>query len=190
MEELGQLALIALGSNAYSTWGNPTETVQKAMKLLQPLAISPVRPSRFYQTPAFPAGTGPDFVNLACAFFTPIPSTDLLAGLHRIEAQAGRTRDHRWGQRTLDLDLIGLGQNVLPDAAVHAYWRDLPLAAQARIAPETLILPHPRVQDRAFVLVPLADIAPDWRHPLLDLSVTEMLTAVPAADRACVVPFS
>ncbi|MGL5008520.1 MAG: 2-amino-4-hydroxy-6-hydroxymethyldihydropteridine diphosphokinase, partial [Paracoccaceae bacterium] len=105
-----------------------------------------------------------------------------------IENRFGRRRDQRWGMRTLDLDLVALGDSVLPDAATHARWRDLPATDQARIAPETLILPHPRLQDRAFVLVPLADVAPDWRHPLLNLTVSEMVARLPAEDRAAVVP--
>ena len=188
MDDLGQLVLIALGSNANSNWGDPTETVQKAMESLHKFAISSVQPSRLYQTPAFPAGAGPNFVNMACTFFTAFSPDDLLDALHRIEAESGRTRTRRWGQRTLDLDLIAVGQEVFPDRVVHAHWRNLPLAEQARSAPDTLILPHPRVQDRAFVLVPLADIAPEWRHPLLDLSVSQMLNALPETDRASVVP--
>jgi 2-amino-4-hydroxy-6-hydroxymethyldihydropteridine diphosphokinase len=65
----------------------------------------------------------------------------------------------------------------------------LPPEDQARLAPDRLILPHPRLQDRAFVLVPLADVAPDWRHPLSGLSVDQMLQALPAEDVAAVVPW-
>lgn len=90
----------------------------------------------------------------------------------------GRERGTRWGQRTLDLDLLAMGDLVLPDAQVYAHWRDLPLEDQARRAPEQLILPHPRLQDRAFVLVPLSDVAPDWRHPVLGRTVLEMRDAL------------
>ena len=90
--------------------------------------------------------------------------------------------------RTLDLDLIALGDLVLPDPATHAAWRALPPDLQKMRAPDALILPHPRVQDRAFVLVPLADVAPDWTHPVLGLTVTAMLAARPVAERTEVVP--
>jgi len=77
---------------------------------------------------------------------------------------------------------------VLPDPAGFRHWLDLPPEAQSREAPDRLILPHPRMQDRAFVLVPLADVAPDWRHPVLGRTVTQMRDALPAGLLAEVVP--
>lgn len=102
----------------------------------------------------------------------------------------GRTRDTRWGMRTLDLDLIAIGDAVLPDEKTQDHWRFLPPDTQRIAAPDRLILPHPRMQDRAFVLVPLADVAPDWCHPRLNLTVAQMLAALPAQDRDEVVPLS
>lgn len=170
----GDKVLVALGSNAATDAGGPFETVRSALNALEKrfggLAIS-----GFYQTPAFPAGSGPDFVNGACSFQNDLPADDILSDLHAIEADFGRTRTMRWGQRTLDLDLIACGDKVLPDLATFTHWQTLPLDAQKTDAPNHLILPHPRLQDRPFVLVPLADIAPDWVHPVLGLSVMDML---------------
>ena len=144
--------------------------------------------SRLYATPAFPPGSGPDFVNAALV----IPWADtpeaLLDLLPEIEAGFGRTRTDRWEARVLDLDLIALGQDVRPDAGTQAQWRALPLDRAAQETPGTLILPHPRLQERAFVLVPLADVAPDWRHPLTGESVREMLETLPAEDLAEIRP--
>ena len=135
--------------------------------------------SRLYATPAFPAGAGPDFVNAAIRLETQKSPAEILAILHAIEAEAARTRTKRWGQRTLDLDLIACGDAVLPDVAGFAQWHGLVPEKQGEIAPDQLILPHPRVQDRAFVLVPLADVAPDWVHPVLGQSVLQMRNARP-----------
>ena len=181
-------ALIALGSNVNSIWGNPKLTIQKAILEVELLLGGQAETSRYFSTPAFPAGAVPDFVNAAIRVTTICDAQQILEILHAVEDAAGRERVIRWGQRTLDLDLIALGDEVLPNPEGHAYWRDLPAAKQAEIAPEQLILPHPRVQDRSFVLVPLADIAPDWVHPILGSSTIEMRDARPDEEFASVRP--
>jgi 2-amino-4-hydroxy-6-hydroxymethyldihydropteridine diphosphokinase len=144
--------------------------------------------SRFFKTPAHPAGAGPDFVNAAALLETPLSPERLLAALHAIEADHGRTRDQRWGDRTLDLDLLLLGDRVLPDAATLRRWIELPADRQRREVPDHLILPHPRLQDRGFVLIPLAEIAPAWRHPLTGITVAAMAAALPEAGKAAICP--
>lgn len=139
--------------------------------------------SRNFQTPAFPAGTGPDFVNAAVALEGAFDAHEVLAHLHSVEAEMGRTREVRWGARTLDLDLIAIEDQVLPDAQTHQYWRELPLEVQKTTTPADLILPHPRLAERAFVLVPLCDIAADWHHPVTGASARTMLNALTQAQR-------
>ncbi len=135
--------------------------------------------SRLFRTPAFPPGSGPDFVNAAVRCDSALTPPDLLAGLKEIERLSGRVRHARWGARTLDIDILAIGDAVLPDLQTYTRWQRLSPEAQRREVPDGLIVPHPRLQDRGFVLIPLADVAPDWRHPVLGLSVREMLDRLP-----------
>ncbi len=185
-----QYALVALGANLPFGEHPPEETLAAALVSLVAQGMSLVAKSRLFRTPCFPKGAGPDYVNAVCllGFSADQSPRDLLDVLHRVEDMFGRKRDQRWGMRTLDLDLLAMGDSVVPDAAVQQHWRDLPAADQLQLAPDGLILPHPRIQDRAFVLIPLADVAPDWRHPLLGLSVTQMIERIPPADLAELVP--
>ena len=181
-------ALVAFGANIPRAGQTLSQTIRSAAAALTCPDLALRQLSRLYATPCFPAGAGPDYVNAVAQIETSLTAPDLLAHLHRIEADFGRTRVVRWGQRTLDLDLLAMGDLVLPDAATQDHWRNLPPDLQSRTMPRDLILPHPRLQDRAFVLVPLAEVAPDWRHPRLGLTVLELLAALETADIAAVTP--
>lgn len=177
---------LSLGANLTSHVGGPAQTLAAALEELEKCGLVIRLTSRMYHTPAFPAGNGPDYVNLAASCDVTWSPERTLEVLHRIENDMGRARTKRWGQRTLDIDLISYDQLVLPDAHTHARWRALPLAEQMTRTPEHLILPHPRMQERAFVLVPLAEVSPDWTHPILGDTVQQMLQALPQADKASV----
>ncbi|MCV2881614.1 2-amino-4-hydroxy-6-hydroxymethyldihydropteridine diphosphokinase [Actibacterium sp. XHP0104] len=179
---------VALGGNVTSQTGGPEQTLHAALQDLDHDDLRLCAVSRYYRTPAFPAGSGPDFVNAVAGFATDLPPNQVLDRLHQVEARHGRQRAARWGSRTLDLDLLDHSGVVLPDAAGFAHWRDLPAQDQARLAPDQLILPHPRIQDRAFVLIPLADVAPDWVHPVSGHRVAQMLAALPEADKSDIRP--
>lgn len=122
--------------------------------------------SRLWDSAPVPASDQPRFVNAVLrAEGEPDPAA-LLAALHRIEARFGRVRGERNAARTLDLDLLDLNGLV-------------------RASPPP-VLPHPRLAQRAFVLAPLAEVAPGWRHPVTGETVQALLAALPAEDReAC-----
>lgn len=183
-------ALVALGANLPFRGDPPETTLARALKSLSEEGLSLLAVSRFFATPCFPAGAGPDYVNAAAMLTVDAESdaTAILAVLHRVEERFGRRRDTRWGMRTLDIDLLALGDSVLPDGDTQDEWRNLDPGRQIGSAPDRLILPHPRLQDRAFVLVPLAEVAPDWVHPRTGQTVAKMLAALPAGDVAAVKP--
>ena len=176
--------LVAMGGNLASKIGPPHVTLGYALASLRLMTNSLLQKSKYFVTPCFPIGYGPDYVNAAVSFQFPGESHELLAILHRIEANFGRRRTQRWGGRVLDLDLLAFGDEIAPTVEVYDAWRDKPLAEQVSQTPQELILPHPRMQDRAFVLGPLMDVAPDWRHPVSGHTVRQMFNRLPAEDRA------
>jgi 2-amino-4-hydroxy-6-hydroxymethyldihydropteridine diphosphokinase len=156
--------LVGIGANLPSAIGDsPLASCQRAVAALAGLpGLHLVATSRWYVTPSEPLGAGaPDYVNgVARLAGPPGDPAALLAQLHRIEAAAGRSRSWRNAPRILDLDLI--------DA-----W------GLVRDAPDP-VLPHPRAVDRRFVLVPLRDVWPDWRHPSSGAALAALLAALPA----------
>lgn len=178
--------LIALGANQPGAAGSPDDTLRAALAALPGEGLRLSRVSGLYRTPSVPPG-GPDYANAAAVVAADATPEEVLAALHRVEAAFDRDRQQRWGPRTLDLDLLAAGAEIRPNPATLRRWIALPPDRWTRETPDVLLLPHPRLQDRAFVLEPLAEVAPDWRHPVLGRTVTEMRDARPGAERAAVV---
>ncbi|MGN6327316.1 MAG: 2-amino-4-hydroxy-6-hydroxymethyldihydropteridine diphosphokinase [Rhodanobacter sp.] len=146
-------AFIALGSNL----GDPRQQVLDAMEALQALPDSHVlQRSKLYRTPPWGVLDQPDFVNAVVVIDTGLAPHALLDALHAIEQQAGRVRVQRNGPRTLDLDLLYMDGVQIDDAR--------------------LTVPHPRIAERAFVLLPLADVAPGL--PLPAGTVAQLLARI------------
>lgn len=177
-----QTALIALGANLPVGERTPEDTVLLAIAELRERTAGPVAASRLFRTPAFPAGAGPDFVNAAISMPWSKSPQELLSLLHDVEMRFGRTRMTRWEARILDLDLLAVGDLIFPNRQTQAKWASLPVREAAIQTPNELILPHPRLAERGFVLVPLADVAPNWTHPVTGHSVEEMLSHRPDAE--------
>lgn len=180
-------AFIALGANMAPNDTNLRASLAQAAETIGD-HTEILAQSQTYRTPCFPAGTGPDYLNAAIAIEWQGESEDLLQRLHSIEQDFGRVRTTRWAARSLDLDIIAHGALIAPGTTTVRSWIDLHLDDQKTTAPDQLILPHPRIQDRAFVLGPMMDIAPDWQHPVLGLTIRQMWDALPATDRAAIQP--
>lgn len=173
-------AIIALGANISLDDTPLTDHVLSIFREFE--SFSPVY-SSLYQTPAFPADSGPDFINAAFQFETSLNADDLLAWLHEIEAHFGRERITRWSARTCDLDLIFCGDDIAPDLSKWKAQAALTNAEAQAKAPDHLILPHPRAHLRAFVLAPILEIVPNYIHPCLGQSVQQLYNALPLAER-------
>jgi 2-amino-4-hydroxy-6-hydroxymethyldihydropteridine diphosphokinase len=158
MRRVEDVILIALGANLPSPAGTPTETLRQALFQLAERKITIEKQSGFYKTAAWPDPADPPFINAVARVRTKLDPSRLLAVLHEIEAQFGRRRGTANAPRTLDLDIIDYHQRV------------------EQGPPE---LPHPRMHTRLFVLCPLRDVAPAWRHPVLHASVSELIRALP-----------
>lgn len=177
-----RIGLLAFGANLPSGAASPQETVLRAMDIISDDKVSELNRSSLFATPAFPDPSGPRYVNACTMVQTELSPKALLKHVHRVEDTLGRVRDQRWGARVIDIDLLSLAMIVCPDLETHRSWAALPPEDQIARTPDELILPHPRIADRSFVLVPLAQIAPLWRHPVTGLTATEMLKSLPDSE--------
>lgn len=183
-------ALIALGSNLPGPAGPPVAALRASLAALNAGAggrMHLLRASRLYHTPCVPAGAGPDYVNAVALLATTLGPEGVLARLHAIEDGMGRERRLRWGARTLDLDLLDWNGAIRADLSIPSKLCDMSVNDGVPPAGAGLVLPHPRLHLRAFVLVPLAEIAPGWRHPVSGETAAALCAGLPAAERDAVV---
>lgn len=150
--------LIGLGSNL----DRPVERLAEAVRRLAP-EVEVLAASSVYRSEPVGHREQPDFFNAVVRGRSELEPGELLARLHAVEEAMGRRRTFRNAPRVIDLDLLACGDRVAD-------------------TPE-LTLPHPRMAERAFVLVPLAEVAPEWRHPLLGRTARELLAVAGALER-------
>jgi 2-amino-4-hydroxy-6-hydroxymethyldihydropteridine diphosphokinase len=147
-------ALIGLGANIPSEAGPPANTLNAALAALAKAEVEITAVSPFYETESWPDPADPRFLNAVAAIRTRLQPFALLTLLHEVETAFGRKRSVPNAARSLDLDLLDYAGTVL----------DGPV-----------ILPHPRIAQRRFVLEPLQAVAPDWRHPVSGQDVDSLL---------------
>lgn len=160
------LLYLSLGSNLNDRYGNLRLAIAKLQSRIKITAISPV-----YSTEAWGVTDQPTFLNVCLAASTTLSPHEVLQLAKNIETEMGRQPTRRWGPRLIDVDILFYDKQVIQD--------------------EELTIPHPRLAERAFVLAPLADIIPDFRHPQTGETVEEMLDRVDTSgvDRLFEMPF-
>ncbi len=155
LNKLMNIAYLSLGSNE----GNRQSWMEQAIDSLSVHAGNVFARSAFYETKAWGLTDQPDFLNMCIALETMLSPVDLLTVIQNTELQLGRTRTIKWGPRTLDVDILFFNNEIIQS--------------------EALIVPHPFVQDRRFVLMPLAEIASGLVHPIMKKTVAQLLDECP-----------
>ncbi len=164
------MILIALGANlATERHGPPRCGLEEALRRLEVAGAATVQRSDWYRSAPFPAANQPFYVNGVAQVESKLSPAALMAAMLEIEAAFGRRRSERNAARVMDLDLIDFKGQVVDRAADESG--------------PALRLPHPRLSQRAFVLRPLAEIAPDWRHPENGRHIDDLIAALPEGQK-------
>lgn len=162
----GAKVLIGLGANLPGPWGEPDQTIRRALNALTRHGVTVACVSPFYKSAPVGQTGQAAYINAAAVLRTHRPPAALLRLLKEVERSAGRRGGRPWGSRTLDID-------ILDYAGLVTNWR-----GRKPLSPgpgrRALVLPHPQIHSRPFVLQPLLDISPRWRHPVLKRSAHEL----------------
>jgi 2-amino-4-hydroxy-6-hydroxymethyldihydropteridine diphosphokinase len=167
--------LLGLGANIAGAWGSPRTTLARAMAELAAGGVAIIARSRLYSTPPVGGGRQARYLNAVVVARTQLAPAALLRLAKRIERGAGRRLGRYRGPRPLDIDILDHGGRIVGRAS-------------RRRARGVLVLPHPEMHRRAFVLVPAAEAAPTWRHPLLGVRAATLLARLPGGARIGIRP--
>jgi 2-amino-4-hydroxy-6-hydroxymethyldihydropteridine diphosphokinase len=152
---------IGLGANlAHPRLGPPRSTLEHVLTLLPERGLRVLARSPWYESAPVPASDQPWYVNGVVRVATALAPQEVLSELQAIEGKLGRQRVERNEARAIDLDIVAFGKMILN-------------------GPNPPIVPHPRAMERAFVLLPLADLAPDWRHPATGERIGTLIARLP-----------
>jgi 2-amino-4-hydroxy-6-hydroxymethyldihydropteridine diphosphokinase len=162
--------LVALGANCPGPWGKPKDTIAHALGEIGLARATVLAVAPLYETEAVGSARQPPYLNTVALIDTQLPPEALLRVLKSIERRSGRRGGRPWGPRTLDIDIVDY-------AGLVRHWRR-GRGGYRRAGTRPLVLPHPLAHERPFVLKPLLDIAPGWRHPVLKRSTRELWSRV------------
>jgi 2-amino-4-hydroxy-6-hydroxymethyldihydropteridine diphosphokinase len=161
---------IALGANIPGTWGEPAVSLRRTLTELGNAGFHIFAHSPLYRTRALGIGRQPAYLNMVIGIRKSIGPAQLLQLLKRLEREAGRRKHGHWQPRPLDLDILDFGGRIIGRPG-------------RKRSEGQLLLPHPEFPWRGFVLVPLAEVAPGWHHPLIGVGAREMLARSPHLAR-------
>lgn len=162
------MIIVALGANLPGPTGqSPAETLEQALSALLEKGCRLIAQSEWFETEPVPVSDQPWFVNGVAIIETEHDAKTLLEFCFDIEHEFGRERNIRWEARVLDIDIVSFNNEVTPSPDI---W-----GLESNKENEHLVLPHPRMHQRSFVLAPLVAIAPEWQHPVLGETAKDLL---------------
>ena len=161
------MIVLSLGSNLNSNFGDRFQNLELAISFLENYGILIEKRSSFYETPSFPDKNNPKFINIVITVKTQLPPVDLMSVLIHIEEKLGRKRKQKNDPRTCDIDVIDFkGQNL------NFEYKDL-----------NFTIPHKKLIYRNFVLFPLSEISPNWKHPKSDKFIKDLIENLSSEDK-------
>ena len=161
------MIILSLGSSLESKFGDRIANLEIAFKYLESYGILIHKKSSFYETPSYPNKNNPKFINVVISVKTHLPPADLISVLIHIEEKLDRKRNEKNDPRTCDIDIIDYEQKI-----INFKYRN-----------HDLIVPHERMCSRNFVLFPLFEILPNWKHPKTRENISEIIKKLSDEDR-------
>ena len=161
------MILLGLGSNLSSSFGDRFENISLAISYIEGYGIQIIKKSNFYETYSYPNKENPKFINIVISVKTHLSPMDLMSVLLFIEEKLERKRNKKNDPRTCDIDIIDYNNKVL-----DFKYKNL-----------NLTVPHKELNFRNFVLLPLREISPEWKHPITKENITTLIDKLPEDDK-------